>query len=179
MPLKFTKFDLRDYLWNLYNVEVKTVRSYVKSQPLADRPGRQRSMYRPQPLKIMTVELAQPFEWPEVPEDKEPWSNALWEMREKMMRERQDDQYNQANRIVPMASRQAVSKERKSLARMARDLLAGRETWTNDVQLDPKWDALLQQKSKTGAVGETAAEKIAMEADAKASVERTEPKPMQ
>lgn len=145
VPLTFTKFDLRDYLWNLYNVEVKTVRSYVKGRPLAKRPGQPGSTYRPQALKIMTVELTKPFQWPSLPEDKAPWNPELFEMREKTMEESREDQYNQANRIIPMASRQAKTMERKKLATLAKDLLAGRKKWSNDVALDSKWDAIVEQ----------------------------------
>lgn len=179
VPLTFTKFDLRDYLWNLYNVEVTKVRSYVKSRPLAEKG--ENSNYRPQPLKIMTVELKEPFQWPEVPEDKEPWNKRLWDMRQDVMRKRQEDQYNQANRIVPMLSRKSPTKERKALASVAKELLEGKQKWTNDVELDPKWDALMDKMAKAELkdVEETPAEKAAIEADAKEQSERTEPKPTQ
>lgn len=180
VPLTFTKFDLRDYLWNLYNVEVKTVRSYVKGRPLAERPNRAGSTYRPQALKIMTVELAQPFQWPALPENREPWNQELFAMRETSAEQRREDQYNAANRIIPMASRQPKSKERKELASLAKDLLAGRKTWSNQVQLDSKWDAIVQEAAGStsgSAKTATAAEEIAMAKDARQG--RTEPKPAQ
>ncbi|ATY62773.1 mitochondrial ribosomal protein L23, putative [Cordyceps militaris CM01] len=183
VPITFTKFDLRDYLWNLYNVEVKTVRSYVKGRPLAERPNRPGSTYRPQALKIMTVELAQPFQWPALPADRAPWNHELFEMREASFAARRDDQYNAANRIIPMASRQPRTEERKKLAGLAKDLLSGRKKWSNQVQLDSKWDAIVQEATAGAKPGsakkESAAERIALEKDAKDAATRTNPKPEQ
>ncbi|KAJ3478271.1 hypothetical protein NLG97_g8625 [Lecanicillium saksenae] len=165
VPLTFTKFDLRDYLWNLYNVEVKKVRSYVKALPLASRPDRPNSAYRPQALKIMTVELVQPFQWPEVPENREPWNPELFDMREQAMENRREEQYNNSNNIIPMTSRQPRSQDRKALADLAKDLLSGKKKWSNDAKLDSKWDSILAQ---TGA-----------EKDAKSQTEGAEAKPTQ
>lgn len=181
VPLTFTKFDLRDYLWNLYNVEVKKVRSYVKGRPLAERPNRPGSTYRPQALKIMTVELARPFQWPEVPTDRAPWNHELFEMREESLDQRREDQYNAANRIIPMSSRQPRSEDRKQLASLAKDLLSGKKKWSNQVQLDSKWDAIVQEAAAAGGEGkkEAAAEKIAQDKDAQDKADRTSPKPAQ
>lgn len=154
VPLRFTKFDLRDYLWNLYNVEVKTVRSYVKQQPLTQRDSHSRSWYRPQPLKIMTVELVKPFQWPELPKDLEPWSNELWKMREDMMEKRNEEQVQQHRFKIPLKSKELPSKERKELGDLARKMLSGEVKWTNDVQLDPKWDKILEQQGKTAQLAE-------------------------
>ncbi|KAM5348014.1 hypothetical protein ACJ41O_007838 [Fusarium nematophilum] len=151
VPLRFTKFDLRDYLWNLYNVEVTKVRSYVKALPLTQRNGGSRSWYRPQPLKIMTVELAKPFQWPELPEDKEPWSNRLWQMREDMMDKRREEQVERQRFQIPMKSKEPLSKDRQALADLAKKLVAGEEKWSNDVVLDPKWDRILEKNAAKDA----------------------------
>ncbi|KAL7760377.1 hypothetical protein ACKLNR_010467 [Fusarium oxysporum f. sp. zingiberi] len=143
VPLRFTKFDLRDYLWNLYNVEVIKVRSYVKQQPLTQRNSHSRSWYRPKPLKVMTVELAKPFQWPELPEDKTPWSNQLFQMREDMLEKRNQEHIAQQRFEIPLKSKQLPSKERQELAKLAQKLLSGEEKWTNDVILDPKWEKIL------------------------------------
>ncbi|KAG6024278.1 hypothetical protein E4U41_001823 [Claviceps citrina] len=148
VPLRFTKFDLRDYLWNLYNVEVTKVRSYVKQQPLTQRDMHSRSWYRPQPLKVMTVELAKPFQWPELPTDLEPWSHSLWKRREEAAEKRQEAQVNEQKFVLPMKSREPLSKERKALASLASKMAAGEVKWSNDVVLDPRWDALLAKKDK-------------------------------
>lgn len=143
VPLRFTKFDLRDYLWNLYNVEVTKVRAYVKQLPLRQRDSHSRSWYRPQPLKMMTVELAKPFQWPELPTNLEPWSHELWKMREAVVEKRNEEQMGQYEMQVPMKSREPLSKERKELASLAEKMVAGEIKWSNDVVLDPKWDTLL------------------------------------
>ncbi|KAG5974949.1 hypothetical protein E4U55_007961 [Claviceps digitariae] len=150
VPLRFTKFDLRDYLWNLYNVEVTKVRSYVKQQPLTQRDSHSRSWYRPQPLKIMTVELAKPFQWPDLPTDLEPWSHELWKMREEVFEKRNEEQINKHKHVIPLKSREPLSKERQELSRLAKMIQAGEMEWSNDVKLDPKWDALLPNDKKEG-----------------------------
>ncbi|KOS22851.1 54S ribosomal protein L23 [Escovopsis weberi] len=157
VPLRFTKFDLRDYLWNLYGVEVTKVRSYVKQQPLMQRNDHSRSWYRPQPLKVMTVELAQPFQWPEVPEDLAPWSKELWDMRKESQEEQNEQQVQMQKGQIPLISRLAQSKQRKELASLAGQMLRGEVEWTNNVVLDPKWDKILEKKAKAKAEGEAAA----------------------
>ncbi|KAG5949791.1 hypothetical protein E4U53_005759 [Claviceps sorghi] len=155
VPLRFTKFDLRDYLWHLYSVEVTKVRSFVKQQPLTQRDSHSRSWYRPQPLKIMTVELAKPFQWPDRPTDLEPWNHSLWKMREDMIERRNDEQINQQKFQIPMKSREPLSKERRELAGLARKMESGEVKWSNDVVLDPKWDALLAKDTKAADMKET------------------------
>ncbi|KJZ77957.1 hypothetical protein HIM_02594 [Hirsutella minnesotensis 3608] len=149
VPLRFTKFDLRDYLWNLYGVEAKKVRVYVKEQPLMRRAKDQQSFYRPRSLKIMTVELAKPFQWPEVPENTEPWSRDLWQQREKAAYEAEEDGYNKNRGTIPLVSEKPLSQERKELASLARQMLSGEVKWTNGVTLDPKWDKLLPKDKKS------------------------------
>ncbi|KAK7397954.1 mitochondrial 54S ribosomal protein YmL41 [Neonectria punicea] len=151
VPLRFTKFDLRDYLWNLYNVEVTKVRSFVKQQPLTQRNSHSRSWYRPQPLKIMNVELAKPFQWPEIPENKEPWSNQLWKMREELMDTRNEEHIQRQRFQIPLKSKEPASKEREQLADLAKKMLSGEVKWSNDVSLDPKWDKLLEKKNAVKA----------------------------
>ncbi|KAK4067449.1 uncharacterized protein Triagg1_7629 [Trichoderma aggressivum f. europaeum] len=143
VPLRFTKFDLRDYLWNLYGVEVAAVRSYVKQQPLTQRSTSSRSWYRPQPQKMMTVELARPFQWPEVPADLEPWSNELWKMREDTIEKRNEEQLVRQRFQIPLKSQEPVPKERAELGNLAKKMLAGEVKWENNVVLDPRWDQIL------------------------------------
>ncbi|KAF4970267.1 hypothetical protein FSARC_2673 [Fusarium sarcochroum] len=148
VPLRFTKFDLRDYLWNLYNVEVTTVRAYVKQQPLTQRNSFSRSWYRPKPLKIMTVELAKPFQWPELPEDKTPWSNQLFKMRDDLMEKRNDEHIHKQRFQIPLKSKEPISKDRQQLADLAKRLASGDEKWSNDVVLDSKWDKIVENEKK-------------------------------
>lgn len=144
VPLTFTKFDLRDYLWNVYNVEVTKVRSYVKAQPLTQRPNRPNSWFRPQSLKIMNVELAEPFQWPEAPTDLQPWSNELFKQREARLKENRKEQYKRQTMSLGLKSKKPLSAERKELAELAKKMLSGEVQWKNDVRLDPKWDGLVR-----------------------------------
>ncbi|QUC17317.1 uncharacterized protein UV8b_01558 [Ustilaginoidea virens] len=146
VPLRFTKLDLRDYLWNLYNVEVTKVRAYVKQQPLTQRDSHSRSWYRPQSQKIMTVELAKPFQWPDLPTDLEPWSHELWTMREGLNEKRREQQANKSEFKIPLKSAEPLSRERRELAALAKKMVEGEVKWSNDVVLDPKWDALLAKE---------------------------------
>lgn len=151
VPLRFTKLDLRDYLWNLYNVEVRKVRSYVKQQPLVRRHSLSQSYYRPLSLKIMLAELTKPFIWPEVPKNLTPWSGELWRIREELMEKRSKEHQDRADMHIPLISKQPWSTERHQLANLAAQMLEGKVKWFNDVKLDPKWDHLLakdQDKDK-------------------------------
>ena len=73
VPLDFSKYDLRDYLYHAYNVKCFNIRSYVKQMPVRDAQAKQRSWFRADSEKYMTVEMEQPFVWPALPEDVKPW----------------------------------------------------------------------------------------------------------
>ncbi|KAH7319914.1 hypothetical protein B0I35DRAFT_430138 [Stachybotrys elegans] len=150
VPLTFTKFDIRDYLWNLYGVEVKKVRVQVLSQPLRRRTPISQSHYRPKPLKYMTVELCEPFQWPEAPSDLSPWQNEMWQMREEKRLEQSQAQVDKARSVIPMRSKQPLSEERKKLSELAQQLLRGEATWSNDKPLDPKFDKLVGREAGDG-----------------------------
>lgn len=73
MPLNFNKLDIRDYLQRLYGVDVLSVRSYVEQQKVTRLKPQGKFGYgkwrRPMSKKKMTVEMKQPFVWPETPKD--------------------------------------------------------------------------------------------------------------
>ncbi|KAL9130926.1 MAG: hypothetical protein Q9175_006898, partial [Cornicularia normoerica] len=76
-PLWFNKLDLKDYLYNVYGVQVLRVRSFViQGKVTKDRYTARVS--RASAKKKMTVELVQgvegqgPFIWPEEPKDIKP-----------------------------------------------------------------------------------------------------------
>ena len=73
VPLDFSKYDLRDYLYHAYNVKCFNIRSYVKQMPVRDTQAKTRSWFRADSEKYMTVEMEQPFVWPALPEDVKPW----------------------------------------------------------------------------------------------------------
>ncbi|KAI4641658.1 hypothetical protein J4E93_007756 [Alternaria ventricosa] len=68
VPLDFSKYDLRDYLYHAYNVKCFNIRSYVKQMPVRDTREQPRHWFREESKKYMTVELEQPFVWPETPD---------------------------------------------------------------------------------------------------------------
>jgi large subunit ribosomal protein L23 len=46
VPLDFSKYDLRDYLYHAYNVKSFNIRSYLKHMPVRDTNANQRSWFR-------------------------------------------------------------------------------------------------------------------------------------
>lgn len=152
VPLRFTKFDLRDYLWNLYNVEVKGVRSWVR-RPVAPTKNDSGRYMRPPAEKYMTVEMTKPFVWPEAPTDLSPWDSSLYKMRENMLK-KQDKMRAEAHKgNLPLASEGKLEYDEKRYRAMAKDLLEGKTKWDNGVALDEKWERLMGRKG-----GEAAAE---------------------
>lgn len=139
VPLTFSKFDLRDYLFNLYNVEVKGVRSWVRrpTAPTKNNAGRYK---RPSAEKYMTVEMTKPFVWPEAPVDLSPWDEELYTMREKMLAEQEEVRELRYKGKIPMASDGKLSYEEKRYRQLAQELLNGKK-WKNGLTLDEKWDA--------------------------------------
>ncbi|KAF2746487.1 hypothetical protein M011DRAFT_468591 [Sporormia fimetaria CBS 119925] len=82
VPINFTKFDLRDYLYNGYQVRAHSIRSYIKKGTVQNNNQIMHHMlhrqttsfwYRTEHEKYMTIEMDQPFEWPKEPEDLTPW----------------------------------------------------------------------------------------------------------
>lgn len=101
----------------------------------------------------MTVELAKPFQWPEMPSSLEPWNNELWKMREDLMEKRNDEQINLQKSEIPLKSKEEMSKNRKELKGLAERMLRGEVKWDNGVALDSRWDSLLAEREgkKVGA----------------------------
>ncbi len=87
VPLDFSKYDLRDYLYHAYNVKCFNIRSYVKQMPVRDTPSQPRSWFRPESKKYMTVEMEQPFVWPSLPEDTTPWGLGKFKSEARKMAE--------------------------------------------------------------------------------------------
>ncbi len=73
VPLWFNKLDFKNYLKNVYNVDVLHIRSYVQQSRVEreERPGSrtQGKLFRPPARKKMTVELVDPFVYPEEEKD--------------------------------------------------------------------------------------------------------------
>jgi large subunit ribosomal protein L23 len=140
VPLSFNKLDLRDYLLHAYNVATVGVRSAIYQRP----PGRSSvhgRIFRPLPIKMMTVELTQPFVWPERPEDKSPWETEAV-ARRKAAQKRQQRFQEHVQKTGHMWLRDELPREEdsKSLRKEAKRLLQEGK-WDNKRDLDPKFEA--------------------------------------
>ncbi|EKD17452.1 mitochondrial 54S ribosomal protein uL23m [Drepanopeziza brunnea f. sp. 'multigermtubi'] len=129
VPLNLNKLDIRDYLWNVYGVQVLGVRSYIQQQKVRqDKPGAQRvaqrKWYRPRAIKRMLVEMEKPFVWPAEPENFDPWDKKTFDAAKKD-REQTSEVYNPEYRLKP-------ARDRESIAEQAKSLLKGETTWQSD-----------------------------------------------
>ncbi|KAF6842162.1 ribosomal protein L23 [Colletotrichum plurivorum] len=175
VPLRWNKFDLRDYLWNLYGVDSVNVRSWLKQKPVTRKGSGAGSYYRPLPDKYMTAELTTPFVWPEPPSDLEPWSNQLWETREEIREQQETMQTERSRGNLPYPSKQPMDAQRRFLRDEAEALLKGEKKWEGHVQLDSKWDYLVKdaKAAKAAREAEEKAKEEARKAEAKAAKEKS------
>ncbi|RDW69839.1 hypothetical protein BP6252_08859 [Coleophoma cylindrospora] len=137
VPLNLNKLDIRDYLWNVYGVPVLSVRSYIQQQKIRqDKPGAKRPSprrwYRPRSIKKMTIEMEQPFAWPEAPGSFEEWDKDTFDAANKD-REEQEKQFRPDSRKEP-------TKERKSIAEQAKALLEGKQKWVPNKIVEDEWE---------------------------------------
>ncbi|KAJ9138941.1 hypothetical protein NKR23_g8243 [Pleurostoma richardsiae] len=144
VPLQFNKLDFRDYLYNVYNVEVRAVRSFINGQAPRQKHDGTGPWYRPRSKKMMTVELLKPFVWPEVPEDLKGWDKEMheaqqkartqsWRVREKF----QGGHPYLLEQLDELDESGALARE--ALKKQAEELRAGERVWTTDAVLDEKW----------------------------------------
>ncbi|CAG8920899.1 unnamed protein product [Penicillium salamii] len=134
VPLSFNKFDLRSYLWNLYGVGVLGIRSYVQAQGITriTRDGKGYGPWRrPKSQKRMTVELKEPFAWPEAPKDMAPFEFESWKKAELWQKEQQDSENPKRN-----SGEEPDHKLRAAFKEQAEALRGNKETWR------PTWKAL-------------------------------------
>ncbi|KAL2821634.1 ribosomal protein L23-domain-containing protein [Aspergillus granulosus] len=132
VPLNFNKLDLRDYLQRLYGVGVLRIRSYIEQMKVT-RMKRNGNGYgqlrRPRSKKRMTVEMKEPFVWPEVPEDLSPWEKDQFFKAAKYQDDIQKSQQFE-NKTKPN------KEEREAFEAEAKKLLDGSKPWR------PTWQAL-------------------------------------
>ncbi|KAJ5152379.1 54S ribosomal protein [Penicillium capsulatum] len=134
VPLNFNKLDLRDYLQNVYGVGVVSVRSYIEQQPITriTRDGRNFAAWRrPQSLKRMTVELREPFVWPESPTDLSKWEKDSWDASERFQQEMRKE-----NRQRSHSAEEPDKDLRKAYEEQAKELKEDAQAWR------PTWKAL-------------------------------------
>ncbi|KAI1503919.1 hypothetical protein F5X99DRAFT_406597 [Biscogniauxia marginata] len=139
VPLTFNKLDLRDYLFHAYNVPVLGVRSQLRAQRIR-RSRFHKRIYRPPPIKTMTVELTKPFVWPARPVDKSPWNSVHTERNAQVQsRQRFWERTIQKTGKMPLRKDRPIPSARAALRDEARRLL--REGgWENGRALDPKFE---------------------------------------
>lgn len=69
VPLEFNKLDMKSYLKELYNVDVVHIRSVVIQSKVERKRGLSPTtagpLFRPKSKKKMTVQLVEPFVWPD------------------------------------------------------------------------------------------------------------------
>lgn len=138
MPLTFNKLDMRDYLLHAYSVPTLGVRSQL-TQRRPERSKVHHRIYRPPPIKTMTVELLQPFAWPAEPDDKSAWNPPHLERRKRESEKQEKWQKDaQTKGTFPLRDEIGATPARKELRREAQRLLTvGR--WENEKTLDPKF----------------------------------------
>ncbi|KAL1861317.1 mitochondrial 54S ribosomal protein YmL41 [Diaporthe australafricana] len=142
VPLTFNKLAFRDYLWNVYNVEVKSVRSFVNQmRPRQRQYGNSQGgrWYRPRSQKMMIADLARPFVWPEAPEDLSPWDKLMYDSIEGEHKKITDAQFRRQVGTPALRDQMERSRERVQLRKRADSLLAGNATWKPGQPLGASW----------------------------------------
>jgi len=67
VPRNFNKMDLRDYLWNVYGLRALNVTVQLLHARF-NRAGEDYARYRGPQYKKMTIDMLEPFIWPEIPQ---------------------------------------------------------------------------------------------------------------
>ncbi|KIH90115.1 mitochondrial ribosomal protein [Sporothrix brasiliensis 5110] len=176
VPLRFNKLDLRDYLYHAYGVEVRAVRSWLTPQIPRRRYVEMQDddntrdivavgkgqWYRPQPIKRMMVELVKPFAFPEPPAvptkeqlgtEDDPRKDWDYDMNKRLVAQQkaqEDDQQRMMHerKFLLRGEADHVPAFRVGLARQARELVTGERKWRNDVELDERWETVVEEDSK-------------------------------
>ncbi|KAF2472163.1 uncharacterized protein BDR25DRAFT_284676 [Lindgomyces ingoldianus] len=116
VPLNFSKFDLRDYLYHGYGVKAINITSYVEQQPVQDHVDAPRRWFRPTAKKFMTIDMDSPFVWPEDPKSWAPWGKK--------------EKDEEVERNVDEAREPGQKKgDKKMLKNQALELLRGKVQW--------------------------------------------------
>ncbi|KAI0967597.1 hypothetical protein F4678DRAFT_444959 [Xylaria arbuscula] len=138
VPLTFNKFDIRDYLLHAYRTPVVGVRAQLRQQRIRKSKTHGR-IYRPPPIKTMTVQLTQPFVWPRAPTDVTPWRKKAME---RAFAKRQKDHVTQANMrkkgVMPLRDEEKDSLARRNMRAEAKRILK-EGVWSNKRDLDPRF----------------------------------------
>ncbi|KAI1754970.1 hypothetical protein F4782DRAFT_527700 [Xylaria castorea] len=135
VPLTFNKFDLRDYLFHVYNTPVLAVRSQVRQRRDIKKNTSGRKVRSP-PVKTMTVQLTQPFVWPSMPTDTMPWMTPTdIRARDATEHNRRIGAIGRKTGYLPLRDENKEPEDRKKLIKEAERLL-NEGGWTNKRELD-------------------------------------------
>ena len=140
VPLKWNKFDLRDYLFHVYNVEVRGVRAFVNQQQ-PERRGGTGKWYRPQAEKMMVAELVKPFAWPDAPA-KDARAEFDYDQHRKMKvyeKQKMGDHENLQKGKIALRTDTAIPVDRKGLRKQAEAMRAAPEEWESTGVKGGKW----------------------------------------
>ncbi|KAG5518741.1 hypothetical protein PMAC_002710 [Pneumocystis sp. 'macacae'] len=74
VPISVNKFDVRDYLFHLYKIQVIRVRSMVYYRKRIRSKDYLRTIKRTSAFKKVIVDMKEPFIYPEPPEDLDQWN---------------------------------------------------------------------------------------------------------
>ncbi|KAK3400169.1 hypothetical protein B0T20DRAFT_408060 [Sordaria brevicollis] len=132
VPLEFNKLDLRDYLWNVYNVEVTGVRSFVNQRRHEKRHGDFGNWRRPKSQKMMIAELVKPFVWPKSlgEEAREGFDYKAFKAQEAARARHDHIMGLRSAGALPLPSQEPTQRDRQAIKKRQDKLLSGEETWT-------------------------------------------------
>ncbi|KAG5437150.1 hypothetical protein PCANB_001126 [Pneumocystis canis] len=74
VPITVNKFDVRDYLFHLYKIEITRVRSMVCYRKRIRSKNYLRTLERTPAYKKVIIDMKEPFIYPEPPENLDPWN---------------------------------------------------------------------------------------------------------
>lgn len=133
VPLEFNKLDLRDYLWNVYNVEVTGVRSFVNQRRHEQRHGDFGNWRRPKSQKMMIAELAKPFVWPKPPaeEAREGFDYETYKAQQRAQKDHDAVLEMRTAGGLPLPSQQRIRRDRQAIKERESKFLSGEETWAS------------------------------------------------
>lgn len=88
VPKGFNRFDLRDYLYHVYGLRAFNITTQLLHAPYT-RTGNAVARYRTGQIKKMTIDMLEPFVWPEEPENKDAWNVDFFKELEKYSEQKQ------------------------------------------------------------------------------------------
>ncbi|KAI1437144.1 hypothetical protein GGR50DRAFT_114977 [Xylaria sp. CBS 124048] len=146
VPLRFNKFDMRDYLLHVYRTPVLGVRSHIRQQPIRRSKIRAR-IFRPKPIKTMIVELTKPFVWPSLPTNQQAWlTPSAAKVRLSTKRNHAERVKLQKTGFMPLRDQKATPEANKLMRQEAKRLLK-QGGWSNQRELDPKFTEKKEKKT--------------------------------